>query len=177
MRRESEFEIHSWYDQLSPEEDGRVASEPPFKSVVEGRLIDGSYWRLSAYEAPTGEICTERRQISPDGTGGGSCADYKRTGQWAWGLGGRGKRYMSLDGFAPLEAETIRLVATDASRGAVPGAFRSDMGVTFYVAFLECGGPDLAQLEALDSAGNVLSTYDFPNEFGVPSYLFEFLAD
>jgi len=172
--RKRELEIHSWYDQLSPEEDRRVASEPPFNSVVEGRLVDGSYWRLSAYERPTGEIRTERRQISPNGTGGGGCSDYKRTTQWAWGLGGRGTRYMSLDGFAYLEAETIRLVAKDARTATVPGAFRPDMGVSFFLAYVECGGPDWERLEARDGTGAVLSTYEFDYlDVGMPSWVCE----
>jgi len=74
-------------------------------------------------------------------------------------------------GFVPGEAADIALVAKDGRVGKVPGVHRPDMGVSFFLAYVECGGPDWERLEARDGTGTVLSTYGFDYlDVGMPSW-------
>lgn len=174
--RPTPIQIFSKYDKLTPEEGRYVEAGPPFEPVVEGRLVDGSVWRLSAYERPTGEICSERNQWNPErGSGGGGGGDCRNKKEWDFGGGGSGDRYMAVNGFAPLNAATFRIVAKNATEASVPGAFHSKMAVTFFLGYIGCDGPDVARLEALDANGRVLGTYEVPDigGFGFPSQICE----
>lgn len=174
--------IHGTYEQLKPQEQRDVASDPPYQPMVEGRVVDRTYWRVSAYRQPTGGICFETATWDPatssGGSGGGGQADCKSNTEWDWGGTSSGERYVALVGYAPADAHEIELVTKDGRRGRVGGVFQDPMGVSFFAAWMECGGSDLDRFDALDRAGKVLSTYsfeDFPE--GMPSWFCDFLKE
>lgn len=176
------LKLHGTYEQLKPEEQRMVTSDPPYESAVEGRLVDGSFWRLSAYKQPTGGICFESNQWDPrtrsGGGGGAGQTDCKGSSQWNWGMTASGDRYVGLVGYAPVDAHEIELVTKDGGKGRVGGVFKTAMGVSFFVAWLECGGRDLDRVDALDRNGKVLSTLslkEFPQ--GMPSWFCDFLKE
>lgn len=176
------LKLHGTYEQLKPAEQRRVAADPPYEPMVEGRLVDGSFWRVSAYQQPTGGICFESNQWDPNtnsgGGGGGGDTGCKPGSEWNWGMTARGDRYVGMVGYAPVDAHEIELVTKEGGTGRVGGVFKSEMGVPFFAAWMECGGPDLDRLDALDRNGKVISTLsfkDFPE--GMPSWFCDFLKE
>lgn len=176
------LELHGTYDQLKPDEQRYVASDPPYEPMVEGRLVDGTFWRVSAYQRPTGQICFETSRWDPEknsgGSGGGGQVDCKGNSTWEWGMTASGDRFVALVGYAPVNAHEVELVTKDDRRGRVGGVFKTAMGVSFFAAWIECGGPDLDRMDALDPSGKVVSTLsfkDFPQ--GMPSWFCDFIKE
>lgn len=176
------LKLHGTYKQLKPDEQRRVASDPPYEPMVEGRLVDGTFWRLSAYQQPTAKICFETSRWDPrrnsGGSGGGGHTGCKGNSEWNWGMTASGDRYVALVGYAPLDAQEIQLVTKEGGTGRVGGVFKAGMGVSFFAAWIECGGPDLDRLDALDANGKVLSSLsfrDFPQ--GMPSWFCDFIKE
>ena len=176
------WKLHGTYEQLKPQEQRMVASDPPYEPMVEGRLVDGSFWRMSAYQQPTGGICFESRQWDPEtnsgGGGGAGQTDCKGDSEWDWGMTASGERYVGIVGYAPVEAHEIEFVTRDGRTDRVGGVFKSAMGVSFFTAWVECGGPDLERLDALDRNGKTISTLSF-KEFpeGMPSWFCDFIQE
>jgi len=139
----------------------------PYEAVVEGRVSDGVYWRLSAY-LQIDEICPEKNHHDPEtgggGGGGGGCTPRSERGLAASGPGS--SDYLGMHGYAPAEAQQFEFVAKDGRRGRVGGVYRPDMRVSFYVAWLDCQGPDLDRIDALAADGRVVSSYNFAEQLG-----------
>lgn len=153
------YPVLSEYSQLSEEEAQWVANGPPYETLVEGRVVGTKrVWRTSGFHRPDGKICSEIQHWNPDSSSGGSgSGDCMSASEWAWGAGGPEDLY-GFNGFAPVAASTIRIVGHDGSTAEVPGVHRADMGVTFFVAWVNCDAPDIERFEAVRD-GRVVSTH------------------
>ena len=164
--------IRSTYEKLTPQEQAHV--DRGGEAIIDGRVVDGRYWRLSASFSGD-EVCPQKSHWDPEtgsgGSGGGGCSSKSE-----WGLSASGPAgdypYLGMHGYAPAEAQEFEFIAKDGRRGRVGGVYRPEMGVSFYVAWLDCDGPDLERINALAADGRVVSSYSFEmfGEIGWPSW-------
>jgi len=149
-------------------------AEPGDETVIEGRRDDGAKWRMYARRQASGDVCVRSfawNVESGRGGGGSHGDDCPAATEWGFTTSSDNEIYMGAVGFAPGEAAEVALVAKDGRVGKVPGVHRPDMGVSFFLAYVECGGPDWERLEARDGTGAVLSTYEFDYlDVGMPSW-------
>ena len=169
------LKIASSYGALRPDEMYPMdPAEPGDETVIEGRRDDGAKWRMYARRQASGDVCVRSFAWSVEsgrGGGGGHGGDCPAPAEWGFTLSSDNDVYIGAVGFAPGAAAEIALVAKDGRVGKVPGVHRPDMGVSFFLAYVECAGPDWERLEARDESGAVLSSYSFDYlDVGTPSW-------
>ena len=156
------LKIASSYGTLRPDEMYLMdPAEPGDETVIEGRRQDGAKWRMYARRQGSGDVCIRSfawNVESGRGGGGGHANDCPAPTEWGFTLPSDNEIYIGAAGFAPGRAAEIAIVAKDGRVGKVPGVHRPDMGVSFFLAYVECDGPDWERFEARDEKGGVLGT-------------------
>ncbi len=143
----------------------RHPTDPSTEFRVEGRLSDGTIWRVTARrELGTHRICIENSDwaANPDGAGGGSggggCYDpaFDLTG----GSGSQ-SRFAYLDGPVMTNATDVRLETTDHRVGQAFVYDAPKLGVRVWVAFIDCRVA-VGRVTAVDASGHEVASKSPP---------------
>ena len=128
-------------------------------TVAEGRVDDGSIWRLYGGPDPVRGICFSVSQLSRDRQSYGGAGDCSAS-EFAVQASHHGQEgVFKVYGFGDARGHSLVASTSDGRTAALPVALDSRLGRAFFMGHFDCGVP-LTELRLLDRSGAVLASHD-----------------